>query len=175
MNKKITVMFAITALLFIGTAAAEDAVATKGKVLEIERGVSVQNQGEFDRLTIRTQNGETERLLLGRTGSCPDCVQVGDRVRAQVMAGDGSGTQQRVQSMKVRRTGQTTDFRNESGELLRTRSRSGEGTGAGTSAGSANGRGGRGNDGGQQSGTRSGSRTRSRSCSGGGGGGGGRR
>jgi len=171
MNKKITVMLAISALLLIGAAAAEDAVATKGKVVKIERGVSVPDQGEFDRLTIRTQNGETERLLMGRTGSCPDCVQVGDRVRAQVMAGDGSGTGQKMQSMKVRRTGQTTDFRNESGELLRTRTRNADGTGAGTTAGSANGRGGGRNDGGQQAGTRSGSRTRSRSCGGGGGGG----
>ncbi len=152
MGRKITTILAISILVVIGSAAATNSNSTQGEVLEVQHGVSVPDQGEFDRLTIRTRNGETQRLLLGRSGDCPDCVMVGDRVRARVMAGDESGTARRVQSMQVRRTGERFTFRNEAGELTRERTRSGKGAGAG----SANGRGACRNNGGQQSEARQG-------------------
>ena len=48
-------------------------------------------------------------------------VREGDQVRARLMGGDARGEAQRVRSMKVRRTGQTIDFRSATGDLLQTR------------------------------------------------------
>ena len=133
MKQKTLVTFVVFVLLFVGVTAAVDTTSTQGKVLEIQRGVSVHDQGEFDRLTIRTRDGETERLLLGQSGSCPDCVMVGDRVRAQLMNGDVSGATRRVRSLQVRRTGETIAIRNEAGELIRERTRHGVGSDAAVS------------------------------------------
>jgi len=152
MKQKTLVTFVVLTLLVVGASAAVDTASTQGEVLEIQRGVSVSDQGELDRLTIRNRNGETEHLLLGQSGSCPDCVMVGDRVRARVMSGDMTGNGRRVRSMKVRRTGETIPFRSESGELIRERAHRADGTGAG----SANGHGCRRQNGTHQSGTRRG-------------------
>ena len=152
MSKKMTAILAVSTLLILGSATARNSNSAQGEVLEIQHGVSVPDQGEFDRLTIRTRNGETQRLLLGRSGDCPNCVMVGDRVRARVMAGDESGAARRVQNMQVRRTGERYTFRNEAGELTRERTRHGRGTGEG----SAHGRGACGNGGNRHSGARRG-------------------
>lgn len=153
MKQKTLVTFVVFALLVVGVTAAVDSNSTQGQVLEIERGVSVHDQGEFDRLTIRTRDGETERLLLGQSGSCPNCVMVGDRVRAQLMNADASGATRRVRSMQVRRTGETIAVRNEAGKLIRERTRQGEGSDAAASNHCAGSR----HEGRRQAGTRHGS------------------
>lgn len=129
MRKHTATLFAVFVLLAAAPGGAADDASTQGEITEIRHGGSAGNQGAVDQLTIRTRNGETRQLLLGRSDSCPGCFRVGDRVRAQVMAGDDQGAAQRVRSMKVRRTGETLAFRNESGELVRTRSRSEHGAG----------------------------------------------
>lgn len=103
--------------------AANDAVKIRGEVVGVQQGVPAQGGGEPDRITVRTRDGETRCLLLGKAGSCPGCVAVGDRVRARVMAGDPMGEPLRVRTMRVRRTGESLTFRNEAGELVRTRAR----------------------------------------------------
>jgi hypothetical protein len=163
MKRSIAGIIALAAVLAVGTAAAVEAASTRGEVLEVRHGVSVPDQGEFDRLTIRTRNGENRDLLLGPSGSCQDCVRVGDRIRARVMAEDSSGPTQRVREMRVRRTGETISFRNENGDLIRERARRGDGT----AAGSTGGRGGQGNQARHQGHAGSGAQTRSRSCGGG--------
>lgn len=103
--------------------AADDAVKIRGEVVGVQRGGPAQGGGEPDRITVRTRDGETRCLLLGEAGSCPGCVEVGDRVRARVMAGEPVGAPLRVRTMRVRRTGESLTFRNEAGELVRTRDR----------------------------------------------------
>jgi hypothetical protein len=96
----------------------------KGEVVELRQGVRLENRGGIDQLTLRTRDGATHRLLMGRTDGCPDCVAVGDRVRARLVQGGSQAEPGRVQAMKVRRTGETLTFRNERGDLLRTTTRS---------------------------------------------------
>ena len=53
--------------------------------------------GEYDRLTIRTRQGEEMRLHLGEGGACDGCFQVGDRVRARLQGRVEEGAQQGAQ------------------------------------------------------------------------------
>lgn len=160
MRNKLIGTLAIAAFLAAGAATANETTAVQGEVIAIQHGVAVQNQGELDQVTIRMRNGETRQLMMGPSDSCPGCVQVGDRVRAQVMAGTGSETARQVRSMKVRRTGETIAVRNEAGELIRSRTRSGAETGSGA----AYRRGGGGQAGAGQAGTGGGTRARDGSC-----------
>jgi hypothetical protein len=119
--------------------AADETAAIKGEVVGFHPGGKIEQGFEPDRITVRTRGGETRDLLLGEPGSCPDCVRVGDRVRARVMNGDPAGAPLRVREMKVRRTGESFTYRNEAGELVRTRARSREGAGPGSHGSSGSG------------------------------------
>ena len=104
----------------------------KGHVIQVEERVRTANGGEFDRLTIRTRNGEEMRLHLGQGGACEGCYQVGDRVRARVHAGDSSGGARGVESIRVRRGGEMRGYVNADGRMVPQRSsRSGGGAGNG--------------------------------------------
>lgn len=98
----------------------------RGEVVAVRQSESTQNAGALDELTVRTSQGETQRLLLGQAGECIDCVRVGDRIRARVMAGEPAGAAQRVQAMRVERSGEKYTFRNAGG------TRGGESARAGT-------------------------------------------
>jgi len=103
-----------------------------GEVVQVMQ--QTENAGELDALMVRTSQGEQIRLLLGQGGSSAGHVQVGDRVRAKLSAGENAGAGYRVQSMKVRRTGETLRYRNAAGEMVqaqsRARYRDGSGSGA---------------------------------------------
>lgn len=129
---------AIGALAFLAVALlATPAVAgkqkeyskVKGEVIKVEQQVKTANGGEFDRLTIRTRQGEEMQLHLGRDGACDGCFQQGDRIRARVQSADGTGSGYQVQSMKVRRGGEMYGYVNAGGQLVQ--ERGGRGTGGG--------------------------------------------
>lgn len=134
--------------------ASSDETTIKGEVIQVQQRVRTANDGEFDQLRIRTRQGEEMQLQLGKSGSCPGCVEVGDRIRARVR-GAGEGQLGQVQSMKVRRNGSMQSYRVQNGELTgdRTRLRSRDGSGGGNK-GRQRGQGGngncRGNGGGQR-------------------------
>ena len=135
MKKHMTGKLAIATLFLAAVPAlqaADEAVAVKGEVVGFQPGGKVEQGFEPDRITVRTHSGETRDLLLGEPGSCPNCVRVGDRVRARVMKGDPAGAPLRVREMKVRRTGESFTYRNEAGELVRTRTRARDGAGSGS-------------------------------------------
>jgi hypothetical protein len=119
--RKVMALELFVVLLTALPAAADDPTRITGEVVGMRHAVSTASQVELDRLTVRMRSGEIRHLLLGETGSCPDCVVVGDRVRVRVMAGEPTGEPWRIRTMQVRRTGETLTFRNEAGELVRTR------------------------------------------------------
>lgn len=115
-------------------AASEPPEEVRGEVVEVMQ--STRNGGEFDALRIRTRQGEEMRLLLGGAGTAAG-LRAGDRVRARLAAGGPSDQGYPVRSMRVRRTGQTLQFRDASGnpvqDRLRDRDRSRDGSGSGSS------------------------------------------
>jgi hypothetical protein len=101
---------------------ADDAPAKiEGEVVQIMQQTG--NAGELDTLTIRTRQGQSIHLALGEAGSSEGRVQVGDRVSARLSQGEPTEQGYPVQSMKVRRTGETLQYRDESGQMLQTRTR----------------------------------------------------
>lgn len=119
----------------------------KGEVIKVEQHVRTQNGGEFDRLTIRTRQGEEMQLNLGKGGACEGCFEAGDRVRARVQSSDGSGGAHGVQSLQVRRGGEMFSYANQGGALTR-----GSGKGHGRGGGGSGHHGGSGSGGSQRSG-----------------------
>jgi len=113
----------LAALLAAGAwaPAAAEAQVIEGQVVRVTQ--QTVNEGELDVLTIRTQQGETMRLLLGRAGSSAGRVQEGDRIRARLSNAQPAGESYRVRSMKVQRTGERLQYRTAAGDMLRTRSR----------------------------------------------------
>ena len=103
----------------------------KGHVIKVEQRVNTANGGEYDRLTIRTRQGEEMQLHLGQGGACDGCFQEGDRIRARVGAADGSGGPREVRSMKVRRGGEMHGYVHANGTMVRERSGPGGGGGGG--------------------------------------------
>ena len=140
------ILLALLALCLAGMLASAPAAAgrvhqkVKGKVIKVEQHVRTQNAGEYDRLTIRTRQGEEMRLRLGEGGACEGCFQVGDRVRARIQAriqtGEGSQAEYQVRFMKLRREGRMFAFQQEGGRMVRVR----EGVGPGPRAGRQSGR-----------------------------------
>jgi len=96
----------------------------EGEVVQLMQQTG--NAGELDTLMIRTRHGEQMHLALGDAGSSEGRVQVGDRISARLSGGEPTEQGYRVQSMKVRRTGETLQYRDASGEMLQTRARSRE-------------------------------------------------
>jgi len=151
---------------------AEDAPSQrkiKGEVIQVmqQTRTGTGNAGEFDSVMIRTRQGEQMRLVLGEAGSNQGQIQAGDQVRVRLSAGGPTEDGYRVQTMNVRQTGQSFQYRDASGEMLQTQTRSRGQNGSGTATG-----------------TQSQTRTRDRThqpatgssganCRGGGGGGGG--
>lgn len=133
--KRFSVVGALALLLFALMAAS--AVAgkqyskVKGHVVKVEQHVRTANGGEYDRLTIRTRQGEMMQLHLGQGGACDGCFQQGDRVRARVAAGDGSNGPRGVQSMKVRRGNEMYGYVNANGKMVQHHGGHGLGTGSG--------------------------------------------
>lgn len=121
------------ALVIAPAWAGKNAQTIQGYVIKVEQQVSTQNDGQFDQLRIRTRQGEEMQLKLGQAGSCQGCVQVGDRIRAQVMMG-GNGEAQ-IQSMQVRRNREMYGYHLEAGTLVRTRSQLRDGSGLGQQSG----------------------------------------
>jgi hypothetical protein len=124
MTSVLTAVAAAPMLLAGPWVIAEDTAAkVQGEVVQVMQRVRTENAGALDALMIRTRQGENMRLLLGEPGSCPGCVQVGDRVRVRLAAGGPSDDGYRVQTMRIRRTGEAFRFRDGTGALVQTRSR----------------------------------------------------
>ena len=141
MKKRLALISSVTLTMLSAVTpavGAEDETTVKGEVVQVQQHVRTSNDGEFDQLRIRTRQGEELQLRLGRSDSCPGCVQVGDQVRARVR-GAGQGQVGQVQSMKVRRNGSMYTYQVRNGELLqgqgRLRARDGSGTGRGNGQG----------------------------------------
>ena len=119
-----------------GIVAEETPPKIKGEVVQVMQQTGTRNEGELDALMIRTRQGEEMTLLLGDPGTTQGHVQIGDRVSASLSPGEPTENGYRVQSMKVRRTGQSFDYRNADGEMVRTqtrtRSQNADGTGDAT-------------------------------------------
>ena len=138
---KLTAALAVTLVMVVGpTILAQDAsepTTIKGEVVQVMQQTRTGNAGELDSLMIRTREGEQMRLLLGQAGSSQEQYQLGDQVQARLAAGGPTEDGYRVQSMKVRQTGESFQYRNASGELLQTQTRAGgqNGNGTGTATG----------------------------------------
>jgi hypothetical protein len=106
----------------------------EGEVVQLTQQAG--NAGELDTLMIRTRQGESMQLALGEAGTSEGRVQVGDRISARLSYGGPTEQGYRVQSMKVRRTGETLQYRDASGQMLQIRTqnrqRNGDGTGPAT-------------------------------------------
>lgn len=145
MRKTFTLLLVI---LGATTIAAESAAAkrayqkVKGEVIKVEQHVRTENGGEYDRLTIRTRQGEEMQLHLGEGGACEGCFQEGDRVRARLLAGAGPEAECRIQHMKVRRAGEMFILHQQDGHMVRVHD--GAGRAAGRQGRSQTGRGGHG-------------------------------
>ena len=136
--KKQALMTAILLLAFcLIPAMAQEGEPTdvKGEVVQvqIQQRQQTGNHGEFDHLMIQTREGAQMRVRLGEGGSCEGMVAEGDQVRLRLMAGGPVDGAFQARNMKVRRTGESYQFRNEAGDLVRvrTRTRSQDGTGDG--------------------------------------------
>lgn len=113
----------------------------RGEVVAVRQIERTENRGALDELTVRTRNGEMHRLVLGEAGACADCIRVGDRVRARVMAGEPAGSAQRVRTMRVERNGERFAFGGASGQGSVQRIRQADRTGAGQGGGAGRTRG----------------------------------
>lgn len=129
------IMVILLALLFIAPAmAGEQLRKVQGEVLAVE------NAGEFDRLQIRTRSGEMVQVNLGEAGSCQGTVAAGDQVRLRLMSGGQVDGSYQARTMKNQGTGESYQFRTQSGEMvqaqdrLQTRTRLQNGSGTGTGA-----------------------------------------
>ena len=120
----------------LSSLAEEPPAKIQGEVIQVMQRVQTANAGEMDALRIRTRQGEEMQLLLGKAGSCPDCVQPGDQVRVRLAASGPTDGGYQVRTMQIRRTGETLEFRNAAGELqqVRSRNRHHDGTGPGEPA-----------------------------------------
>ncbi len=103
----------------------------KGHVVKVEQQLKTANGGVYDRLTIRTRNGEQMQLNLGQGGACEGCFQAGDQIRARVNAADGSGGAQTVQSAQVRRNGEKVGYTNSNGKMMKSSGNGQAGAGGG--------------------------------------------
>ena len=129
---------AVAALVCLtGSLAAAPALAkkkyskVKGHVIKVEQQVKTANGGEFDRLTVRTRNGDQMQLNLGQGGACEGCFQAGDQIRARVNAADGSGGAATVQSANVRRNGEMVGYTNSNGQMVKNSGNGQGGAGSG--------------------------------------------
>lgn len=163
--KTMTLMILVALYTTLPLSAQESTQKVRGEVIQLQQQQQTQNEGEFDHFTIRTRQGEEMQLRLSRAGQCADCVQVGDQVRARVMQGSG-GQAGQVQSMKVKRNGEMSSYKNQGGQMVGTQQRLRDGSGAGHQRGNNKGTGNGNCQGGGQGGGNRGGR-------GGGGGGGG--
>ena len=135
MKKQLTLVIITTLWILSATFPAlanQDETTVKGEVIQVQQRVRTANDGEFDQLRVRTQQGEEMQLRMGKAESCPGCVQVGDQIRARVRGG-AEGQAAQVQSMKVRRDGAMRSYRFQNGELAQGQSRmqARDGSGAG--------------------------------------------
>jgi hypothetical protein len=129
-------VFSLAGMLATAPASAKRAYQkVKGEVIKVEQHVRTRNGGEYDRLTIRTRQGEEMRLRLGEGGACEGCFREGDRIRARIRAGEGPQADCQVRSMKLRREGRMLAFREEGGRMIRVQDRSGPGARAGRQGG----------------------------------------
>jgi hypothetical protein len=121
--------FAIGLGMLLGVFAAPAGLAqespnkVKGEVTQVMQHVRDSDGGTLDAVMVRTRQGEQHRLLLGESGSCDGCVQVGDRVQMRLMDGGSSGEAHQVCSMRVKRTGESIQFRDDNGSLVGAQSR----------------------------------------------------
>jgi hypothetical protein len=112
-----TTRLAIAVALFLALGAgsavlAEDAPNPpkfKGEVIQVmqQTRTGAGNEGEFDSVMIRTRQGEQMRLVLGEAGSSQGQIRAGDQVRVRLSAGGPAEDGYRVQTMRVRRTGES--------------------------------------------------------------------
>jgi len=129
---------AVVGLLAVAPAGAKRAYQkVKGEVVRVEQQLRTENGGEYDRLTIRTRQGEELQLRLGEGGACEGCFQEGDRIRAriQIRAGEGSQGDCEIQSMKVKREQHMFKFQEQNGRLVRLGQHGGRGAQAGAQSG----------------------------------------
>lgn len=164
-----TMALMILAALYstLALSAQENTQKVRGEVIQLQQQQQTQNQDQFDHLMIRTRQGEEMRLRLGQAGQCADCVRVGDQIRARVMQKSG-GQAAQIQSMKVKRNGSMTSYKNQGGQMVGIQQRLRDGSGAGHQRGNNQGTGNGNCQGGGQGGGNRGGR------GGGGGGNGGR-
>jgi len=118
MTPKSTIYTVLAIALVLGLAPATFADDVEGQVVQVQERVRTENGGELQQITVRTRQGTEMQLRLGAAGSCPDCVRVGDQIRARTMAGAQAGQAQEVRRMRVERTRSEYGFRRRSGDLL---------------------------------------------------------
>ncbi len=107
----------------------------EGQVVQVQERVHTENRGELQQITVRTRDGEELRFHLGASGSCPDCVAVGDQVRLRTASKSAVDGALQVRRMAVERSNQMHTFSNRSGELVAVQSRGYAGRGGGQGAG----------------------------------------
>ncbi len=139
MKRTLVALVALSLAGMLATAPASAGRAyqkVKGEVIRVEQHVRTQNGGEYDRLTVRTRQGEEMHLRLGEGGACEGCFQVGDRIRARIRTGEGPEADCQVQFMKLRREGRKLAFREDGGRMVRVQERFGPESRAGKQRGS---------------------------------------
>ncbi|MBD3868391.1 MAG: hypothetical protein IFK94_09725 [Acidobacteria bacterium] len=137
MKKQLMIAAVLLLVFSLAPAMAQEGEPTevKGEVIQVQLQQRLQtgNQGEFDHLMIQTREGVQMRVRLGEGGSCEGMVAEGDQVRLRLMAGGPVDGAYQARTMKVRRTGESYQFRNEAGDMvqIRAQTRAQDGTGDG--------------------------------------------
>ena len=101
-----------------------------GEVIGLREQMRVENQGQTTEIQIRDQNRRELWLKLGPTEQYGDAVQVGDRVRVQVMQ-RGEGEPAQIKAMQNYRSGERIRVCDGSGAMVQTRLQLRDGTGTG--------------------------------------------
>jgi hypothetical protein len=93
-----------------------------GEVIEVRQSNATRNQGALTEIRVRSEQRQDTWLRLGRADEMGQRVQVGDRIRARVMAG-GTGEPLNVHSLRNETTGEKLRLRTDDGTLFRQRDR----------------------------------------------------
>jgi hypothetical protein len=133
---KIALRVALIVLLVSGlsglASAGEKTRTMTGEVVGVQQGAPSPDGGPWNEVTLQLRNGEQARLRLGPAGETGVACQVGDQVRARVMAGEPRDGAYDVRGLRNRATGEHVQFRDAQGNLVQTRTRTRTGSQAGT-------------------------------------------
>lgn len=125
-NHRIIILAAALVLLAVAAPAATDDPEIKvieGEIVAVDPASQAQDGQTWNEATVRTRNGEQARLRLHQTGADPLPCEVGDQVRARVMAGGPQDGAYLVRNMRNRRTRENVQVRDSAGNMIQARSR----------------------------------------------------